>query len=259
MDADAAWERHVPLEGGLNLRDLGGYPTLDGREVRRGCLYRSAELCSLTDADHATLAELGVRIVFDLRNEHERGARPGRLPSGVELLERTSPGTVDGGSTIEEQIAAGTLPDADDEYMAGIYLALLDEVLVPELRRIVELAVDAHDRPILFHCVAGKDRTGIAAALLLGLLGVDDRTIVADYELSREHWTTARLAALAPLLAEHGVADDRVRPFLDARLPAMERLIGHVAERWGGYEGYAVDRLGVDAALPDRLRTTLTA
>jgi hypothetical protein len=136
-------ERHHALDGCLNLRDVGGYLTAEGRQVRWGCLYRSGELCSLTDADLDAVGRLGVRVVVDLRNRWERVARPGRLPPGVELVERPSPPTGRArGRTLEEQIVTGDLPVKDDEYLTTMYVGLLDR-LAPEVRLVLELAVDA--------------------------------------------------------------------------------------------------------------------
>jgi protein tyrosine/serine phosphatase len=164
-------ERHLPLERCLHLRDIGGYFTTDERKVRWGCLYRSGEPCALTDADLEAVRRLGIGVIVDLRNEWERAARPDRLPTGVELLERSSPAARNvPDQTIEELIAAGQVPVKDDEYITGVYIDLLNR-LIPEVRLILETAVDATHRPMLFHCVAGKDRTGIVAAVLLGVLG----------------------------------------------------------------------------------------
>ena len=249
-------QRHIALEGNLNLRDLGGYRTKDGGRVRGGCVFRSDELHALTDADVEVLERLGIRVVFDLRNAFERNARPNRLPVGAELLERSSPAPPNVGVTIEEQIALGDLPLADDEEFAGVYIDLLDR-LAPELRTILELAVDAPNRPLLFHCVAGKDRTGIAAAVVLGVLGVPDELILDDYELTTIHFTERRMLLLASLLEEHGIAEELVRPLLEARRPVLEATLRYIHERWRGFDGYALDHLMVEPDLPQRLRDAL--
>ena len=122
------------LEGCLNLRDLGGYETTDGRRVRTGCLFRSDELHQLTDRDLEAVSRLGIRVVFDLRNADEREARPNRLPLDIEVFERTSPSTSSGPThTTEEQIVLGLLPTPDDEHFATVYVGLLER-LAPELR-----------------------------------------------------------------------------------------------------------------------------
>ena len=252
-------ERHLPLEGCLNLRDIGGYFTNEGTEVRWGCLYRSGEMCALTDADLEAVSRLGIRVVVDLRNEWEREARPDRLPTGVQLLERSSPAARNGPDpTIEELIAAGQIPVKDDDYITGVYIDLLDR-LIPEVRLILETAVDATHRPMLFHCAAGKDRTGIVAAVLLGVLGVPDETIIEDYELTTTHYGAHRLVSLAGLLSEHGIAPETVRHLVDARTPALERAIRHLHEEWGELDSYAITAVGVSHDLPDRLRCALTA
>jgi protein-tyrosine phosphatase len=138
--------RHILLEGNLNLRDLGGYTGADGRQIRRGCVFRSDELHRLTDADLVAVSALGIRVLFDLRNHSERVARPNRLPGNVEVLERVSPSTTGDVSTPEEQIATGALPERDDEHFASVYMALFDR-LAPELRIMLERAVDAPARP----------------------------------------------------------------------------------------------------------------
>ena len=259
-DGDEDGRRHVALEGCLNLRDIGGYQVADGREVRRGCLYRSSDLCSLTDADLDAFAALGIEVVVDLRSDHERRSRPNRLPPGVHVIVReTTPWMRQSqpGESLEEQIVSGTLPPRDDDVFATTYVRLLDESLVGVLRQTLVAAIDSPERPLLFHCAAGKDRTGVAAAVVLGVLGVDEATIVADYDLTEQHWAVPRLAALADLLAEHGVSEDDVRPFLSPRTDVFRRTLAHVDERWGGFEGYAIDHLGVDPTLPDRLRAAL--
>ena len=248
--------RHIRLEGSLNLRDLGGYETRDGRTIRTGCVFRSDELHALTDADLETVSKLGIRVLFDLRNAEERRARQNRLPHAMEVLERVSPATGTDVRTTEEQIARGELPQADDEFFATVYIGLLDR-LAPELRTIVERAVDAPARPLLFHCAAGKDRTGLAAAVLLGLLGVADEVILDDFELTSRYFTPRRMDMLADAMTEHGVAVERLRPLLEARRPVLATALRHLHDQWGGFEGYALEHLGVDAGLPERLRAAL--
>jgi len=248
-------ERHVLLDGCLNLRDLGGYRSVDTRQVRARCLFRSDELCALTTDDLNVIAQLGIRVVFDLRNDFERSRRPNRLPPGVEVLERTSPGT-GRGRTLEEAIAAGDVPDRDEAYMTAMYMDMLIR-LAPELRIIVERAASAAERPLLFHCAAGKDRTGIAAALLLGLLRVPEQTILDDYELTTSYSAAHRLAALRPVLMGQNVPEERIRPLLEARRPVLASTLKHINEQFGGFEEYAAEVLGVDPTLPERIRKSL--
>jgi len=249
-------ERHVLLEGCLNLRDLGGYETRDGRRVRFGCLFRSDELHALTDADLKAVGALGIRVVFDLRNVDERDARPNRLPPGVEVLERVTPSTGGDTKTTEQQIMQGLLPTPDDGEFAGVYIRLLD-ALAPELRIIIERAAEARHRPLLFHCAAGKDRTGITAAVLLGVLGVPDDAILDDFELTSTYFTPRKMDSLAARMAEYGITVERLRPLLEARRPVLAAMIEHVHDRWGGFDSYARNHVGVDGEVVERLRAGL--
>jgi protein-tyrosine phosphatase len=250
---------HIPLEGNLNLRDLGGYPSARGGTVRTGCLFRSDELHALTDADLVVVAGLGVRVVFDLRNDTERALRPSRLPPGVELHERATPSAQPVQAalrTLEDDIASGWVSQADDDEFVRVYFNILTR-LAPELRRIIELASDAVARPLLFHCKSGKDRTGVAAAVLLGLLGVPDETILDDYELTTKYATEQRLAEVASIVERHGVNPDDVRRFISPRRSALAAAITHIRNEHGGYDAYATNALGVAPDVPKTLRARL--
>jgi protein-tyrosine phosphatase len=110
---------------------------------------------------------------------------------------------------------------------------------------------------VLVHCAAGKDRTGITAAVLLGVLGVPDEVILDDYELTSTYFTPRRMDALAPAMSEHGVTEDRLRPLLEARRPVLTAMLAHLHERWGGFDAYAREHLGVEPDLVARLRGQL--
>jgi protein-tyrosine phosphatase len=173
------------------------------------------------------------------------------------VFERTSPSTSSGPThTTEEQIVLGLLPTPDDAQFAAVYVGLLER-LAPELRVILERAVDAPDRPLLFHCAAGKDRTGIAAAVLLGLLGVPDEVILDDYELTSTCATPRRMQTMSKVMAEHGIPVERVRPLVEARRPVMAVTLLHLREQWDGFDGFAINQVGVAARLPDQLRNAL--
>jgi protein-tyrosine phosphatase len=248
--------RHIPLEGNFNLRDLGGHATSDGRVVKHGCVFRSDELHALTDADLDVIAELGVQVVFDLRNDEERKLRPSRLPAHVHIHERESAPTEGSPESIETLIERGELWEPDDDVFAGIYIDLVEH-LAPELHRVLELALDAHERPLLFHCAAGKDRTGLTAALVLGLLGVTRETILDEYELTNEFYAPRRFASLEALGRKHGANLEHIRIICSARRNVMTKALDHIDAKWGGFAGYAVEHLGAPADIGERLRATL--
>ena len=247
----------IELEGCLNFRDLGGHQTSDGRTVRSGCLFRSAELCLLTDADRVVFSELGIKVVVDLRSAQEQDVRPQSFPNEITVvsLRRVAAGSTE---TLEEQIEAGRIPVKDDQWVIDSYIGMLTR-LAPDFRALVERSADAVRAPVLFHCAAGKDRTGLAAAVLLGLLGVPDHVIQAEYELTTLHYAPRRLEEIRPLLEQHSVSASDISHLIEARPVGMKAVLDHINSRWGGFAGYAQAVLGVDAALVGRLQAELLA
>ena len=245
------------LEGCLNFRDLGGHAASGGRTVRLGCLYRSGELCDLTSGDQDVLRQLGIKVVVDLRSAEEQALRPHALPEGISVVsrDRKAAGST---QTLEEQIRLGQIPVRDDQWVVDSYVGMLTR-LAPDFRVLVERAAEARQAPLLFHCAAGKDRTGIAAALILGLLGVSDDLIQAEYELTTLHYAPRRLEALRPLLAEHQVSESDISHLIEARPVGMRAALQHIHEGWGGFDAYAEAVLDVSAGLIGRLRGELLA
>ena len=171
------------ITGARNFRDLGGYRTVDGRVVRSGRVYRSAHLANLTDADLVTLERLGIRTVVDFRPDVEKEMTGhDRLPDGVRYV------TV--------AIGDPTLaPDVHQALQHGDFTALHDleqgnRMLIrefgEELGRTLRLISEAGNLPLVFHCIGGKDRTGMTAVLLLAILGVPTDQIRADYLRSND-------------------------------------------------------------------------
>jgi protein-tyrosine phosphatase len=169
-------ERLLPLVGAFNFRDLGGYPTVDGRSTLWRRLFRSDTLHELTEADVRALRDVGLASVIDLRKPTEV-ERTGRGLLGAEAVSyRNLPVVREGG------VGQGAPPDAQ-ENLAQRYLWYLDvgrEALVEALT----VVGDPASYPLVFHCTAGKDRTGVLAALVLGILGVERDVIVEDYVLT---------------------------------------------------------------------------
>ena len=253
-------DRLVPLEGTLNFRDLGGYRGHDGRTVRWGLVFRSDALHELTDADRRTLRELGLRAVYDLRKAHERERQPTALDAehghrDVHLPVDDDP-MAEPGRDLMDQILDGSLPEADDAYVIDIYAGVLLKGAAAYGRLLTHLT-EEDGLPALFHCAAGKDRTGIAAALLLDVLGVDEETILDDYELTNVYRSNTRIEVLRPAIEAAGVDVEKVRPFLSARRPVMEATLRHLRDDHGGIEAYLLGPAGMEPATLDRLRDLL--
>jgi protein-tyrosine phosphatase len=253
-------ERRVILEGALNFRDLGGYGGLDGRTVRWGRVFRSDALHALTERDLETIAGLGLRSVFDLRWSHERERQPTAIPTdggmrSLHLMVGEDP-DVTNQPEVLDQILDGSLPAADDGFMADMYAEMLRDGAATFGRLLTHLAEDDW-LPALFHCTAGKDRTGITAALLLSVLGVDDETILDDYELSTEYRSNQRIEELRPMIEAAGVDVEKVRPFLSARRPVMTATLRHLHDDHGGVERYLLGPAAMAPATLHRLRDLL--
>lgn len=168
----------IRLEGPLNFRDLGGYNTTSGDIVRHGLAYRSDNLALLTETDVGHLKGLGLRTVIDLRSKEEV-ERLGRFP--IESYSR--PLDYVHLSLVEDVVGVRD-PSMDDQtYLNSRYQHLMERGSVA-IASIFHIFANRESYPLVFHCVAGKDRTGVVTALLLDLLGVPDDSIAADYQLT---------------------------------------------------------------------------
>jgi protein-tyrosine phosphatase len=178
------WQREIALAGGSNFRDLGGYRTAGGQTVRRGRIYRSANLAGLTPEDHAVVAALALRNVCDFRGDEECASAPTPLDAiATPVLHRLTihPRI---GASLRDLVNTGRATNTSArDIMLQVYRAYaIDHAGV--YRRLFALLLDESNYPLLFHCSAGKDRTGFGAALILRLLGVPEADVLEDYLLT---------------------------------------------------------------------------
>ena len=255
-----AAERLVPLEGTLNFRDLGGYRSAGGERVRWGRVFRSDGLSELTDADAAYLRGLGIRTIHDFRHSRERTRAPSRLPddAGWRLVDLAIGEEVGEQPELIQLVLAGEVREIGIEMMVDIYLDLV-RAHAPTFGRLLGHLADGDGLPALFHCAAGKDRTGIAAALLLAVLDVDEETILDDYELSTELRSNRRIEVLRPQLEASGVDVEDVRAFLSAPRPALAAVLEWIDAEHGSVERFLVDAAGVSPDAVSHLRELLLA
>ncbi len=241
-------ERLVPLDGCVNFRDLGGYRTGDGRQVRWRSLFRADGLNRLSPADLEVLAGLGLATVVDLRTREEAEQR-GSFP--VEEL----PVRYHGLPLTDVLPTAEQLPDWNEaSYVASHYVDLVANG-GPVLAEAIAALADDRALPAVMHCSAGKDRTGVLSALVLAFLGVPDGTIVEDYALSG----AAMERLFERLKADYPDSEDAVTRFAPAILNVspltMEGFLTAVVTMYGSYDGLIAE-LGVAEAV-DRLRQVL--
>ena len=239
--------RLIALEGCLNFRDLGGYPTADGRLVRWRQVFRSDALHLLTPSDIARLRdELRVRDVVDLRSSAELRSE-GQGPLAAQDVRFHHVPLFDGEVRGEDRESAAQISLADR------YVFLAELAGEPIARVITTIA--AADAGAVFHCAAGKDRTGVISAILLGLLGVPDDVIVADYVATRENLDAIadRLSALEGYRAMlAALPPDTMHANPETMVEFLERL----RAAHGSLEAYA-RHAGVTADAISRLRGRL--
>jgi protein-tyrosine phosphatase len=250
-------ERVLPLSGGRNFRDLGGYATLSGASVKWGQLYRSGVMNGLTEADNAYLRQLGITQVCDFRSTEERGREPTRWQAfgageyvAIDYDDSTSTALRD--ALGRPDVSGATVAAA----MASLYGGMIDR-FAPQYTDMFARLV-AGKAPLAFNCSAGKDRTGIAAALVLSALGVPRATILEDYALSEKvvNYEAAFAAPKdAPTTKKPGPYDFIAKLPADVRAPLLrsdpaylEAAFKEMEARHGSVEGYLEQRLGVDAA-----------
>lgn len=185
------YSRLVPLEGGINFRDLGGYRSDDGREVRWRTLFRCGHLSNLTERDIATLTAWRVTHIHDFRRQDEQQRNPSR-PMNARLYNdyAISVGSL---SRFWEYLGSGQLnAESAHQLVVDSYRNCVDDV-APHYARLFQALLANEGRATIFHCAAGKDRTGMAAALILSALGVPRDVVIDDYLLTLEHFDSTRL------------------------------------------------------------------
>jgi len=248
--------RILPLAGGHNFRDQGGYPVGDGMRVAWRRIFRSGTLTYLTDDDHAQLESLGIRFICDLRTNRERRNHPSRWISehDVEVWWRDHDAST---ADLAAAIAAAPRTVTARELMNDLYRSLPYDQSTAYTELLKRLA--SGQLPLLFHCSAGKDRTGVLGAILLDLLGVDRATVIADYVKSDDHYD--RL--LAMFLRDRHIHDidssdpERFAPLLRADPAYLQACFATIEQAHGSGEGYAREILGLSAGEITSIRERL--
>jgi len=246
---DLRLERHVPFAAGaFNVRDLGGLHTIAGDTVRRGVAYRADGLHRLPVEEIERLSSLGVRTVVDLRTVGEIDAAASLAADGIAVvhlpvLREVWPQDAFGSDAATDAVT----------FLVERYLEMLEEG-APAIAAIFDLLAAEASRPLAFHCSAGKDRTGVIAALLLSLLGVPDDDIAEDYTTSAVameklvEWVRSQRPEAADAMAQQPAV------FLACPPEAMHVFLARIRERWGSVERY-LDSIGVTAPTRTSVRS----
>jgi protein-tyrosine phosphatase len=255
--------RILTLEGGCNFRDLGGYRTIDGREIRWGKVFRTGVLSYFTQTDQQRLTDLGVRVICDLRRSEERDRERTCWPdTNTQHLcwdDGATPPTIRSLAVNHPYTSAGMHATMIDLYRA------LPAWLTPRLRDMFARIVRG-DVPILVHCAAGKDRTGIAIALLLTALDVPHETIVEDYLLTNtagdlvEFILTRHEAHLGVAVDKHPLLtlpEDIRHVLFSAHADYLRAAFDQISLDHGCVAAYLRSEVGVDDSVLEQLKVVL--
>ncbi|MET8688645.1 tyrosine-protein phosphatase [Streptomyces sp. NPDC004732] len=255
--------RQIPLQGAVNVRDVGGYRTYDGERVRLGRVFRADGLSKLTDADLGTVAGLGLKKVIDFRVPAEvQYDGVDRLPAG---LSPTSRPITDNGLFTQLLTAIGSKDPVKQEEMLGngkaaAFMRDVYRTFVTDSANRAQFAATLRDiadsrSPLLYHCTSGKDRTGWTTYLLLRLVGVPERTAAGDY-LASNTYRAAYDAKLREALKQGGLMQnpDLIIPLQEVRADYLGTALTEATQRYGGFQGYLTKGLGLDAGTVLKLR-----
>ncbi|MXW50692.1 MAG: tyrosine-protein phosphatase [Gammaproteobacteria bacterium] len=261
-DLSMSYRRLLPLEGGSNFRDLGGYRTADGQTVARGMLFRSGAMTGLTDADMAYLDGFGIKTIVDLRSNEEISLYPNHWAAKHRIEVVTGDYSFAAMMSGEE---SGERPA-----MGELYPRLLESI-GPQIKNYFDEAL-GEGAPMVVNCSAGQDRTGIVSAVMLLLLGVPEPTVIEDYLLSTDFRRpaiedggvdlaeAAKTNAFAAMMLEYRKAmphPDRPNPLVTSDgVPYLAFVIERIRDEYGSVEAYAEKELGIDAQDLAALRRT---
>ncbi len=249
MNAETHGHRLIEFENCRNFRHVGGYEGLHGAMTRDDRFFRSSHLAHLSEREKPRLLKLDVGTVIDLRRRSERAAYPNALPDGVGTLQVE----IDVGSTKHffQALQKGTTAQETHDMMARSYASYVTD-MAPQFSTIFKHLADGGQQAVLVHCMVGKDRTGIASALLLALLGVHHETIVDDYLLSNEFFPQQLIVeALKEYLQSAGVKhidQSAMKPFCTVHADYLEAAFRALDTKHGGCEKYFNNTLGLSDA-----------
>jgi protein-tyrosine phosphatase len=223
--------RILPLEGALNARDLGGYASADGNHVKWGMIFRTGDLKELTDTDLNYLNQIQIKTIIDFRDSSEVASAPDKVPVSVvnQFYLPIQPGNVVDLNEITPEVAPHILVDVNKMLVSDFQ---------PEYKAFFQLLMNENNAPLLFHCSAGKDRTGFASALFLASLGVDTETIIQDYLLSKKY--------VEEKYSDFVVENPVFEPLMTVKREYIEAALDLIDKEYGGMGNYLTHNLQVD-------------
>ena len=247
-----------------NTRDLGGMTGYGGRRIKTGKLLRSGQLFPASDDDKEKLGSM-VDIIMDFRSGQEVFEKPDPKVSGADYLHLPAFKELAAGVTREESSdkslfrTMGTDPEKSMEHMCRVYTSFVaDQHCISCYRTFLNILLKEHEKGVLWHCTAGKDRTGFAALLIQEILGVEKDDIVRDYLQTNEHLDGEIKDILKKIRSKHESFDERNQEALSvlfgARIEFLDALYGKADELYGSFSGFLKEGLKVTDKETERLR-----
>lgn len=236
--------RKILFDGTSNTRELGGYKTEDGRSLKWGVLYRSDKLSELTDADQEYLLQLGIKRVIDFRSSEEKQNEPDQLPSTIKYIEMP----IEADGAIRPKVEAILKGDLNED--VGAILVETNKEFISDFSGVYKGFIESlieNQEPTLFHCTAGKDRAGFAAALVLLAVGVPEKIVIEDYmktnkyteETIQDYINKINLYSLGSVDAEI------LRPLLGVEERFIRAALDEIKQKYGSVENFIRDELKI--------------
>ncbi len=251
-DSAAIAQRYLGLENTVNFRDLGGLKTKDGKTVRKGLIYRSDNLSKLESKQFGQFNALRIASVYDLRTDHEIEGKEDHLPAVVHY--RHTPVVEDNAGEIKglkKRVLNGEITEQQAKDMTARFYADAVTVHVGAVKAILN-DITASDQPVLYHCSAGKDRTGIVSALILSILNVDRQLIVDDYMLSNYYRRNRAEKTLGKAKLGRIIKPKLNMDAVEVLSTVDERFIratfNAIDSTYGGIDPFIENQLGIDRA-----------
>lgn len=250
--------RVIPMEGVLNVRELGGLPLKNGRMVRHGSLIRTGRLSDMTEKDRETLRRHGLRTIIDMRNNQEVFEHPDPELEGVKWIQLSIfPGGAagisreDNGETLEDKavrLAEMYAGGKARKLLLTMYPRMVgEEFCVAQIRRFFELLLEHEEGAVAWHCTSGKDRTGLTCALLLYVLGAEWETILEDYLYTNDQIANYR-NALLDKLRQRGIDEEKIQQiyYLETvDVSYLESCLEVIREMYGSLDRFIEEQLGI--------------
>jgi protein-tyrosine phosphatase len=238
--------RRLALQGAYNFRDLGGIETLDGKTIRWGQVFRSDTLTRLTSADYVRLNAIGIGLVCDLRTREERKTDPTEWQEGSPVFVLAPVSENDKGasqnSTLMNGLRSGNMSVEDGKKIFEQFYIRMVLDSAPKFGAVLR-AIETADRPAMFHCTGGRDRTGITAAMLLDILGVPRETILSDFVLSTRYLNERAPATPAPATEAEAAQARLFAEVVRLQPRYIEAVFQAVDERYGSFDRYRREAL----------------